>query len=542
MATTIPNIEFPELFFGFVSPIGVDLNPSIAAFKRFLIGEGYHVEEIRVTDVFPLFEGSISPAPKLKTSPEYERFRSYIKFGNRLREHSKDDAILAALAIGQIIYARSEIAKKESKNTVPKVAYLLRQFKRREEIELLRSVYGRLFFQISIYSRRSARVEVLSSRFAKNADQSEASRSRARAEDLVQTDENEIGSEHGQQVGRIFHDADFVVNSDISKPNAEEQIKRFCEALFSSNSVSPTKQEYGMFMAKAAALRTLDLSRQVGAAIFSPDGEIVCLGSNEVPKAKGGSYWEDEEFDDRDHKRKFDANDRRKQELLKDLATRAQFPQLLTIRGVADSQFMDALEYGRIVHAEMAAITDAARLGRSIKGTVLFTTTFPCHMCAKHIVASGIERVIFLEPYPKSLAIELHSDSIKVAGADRQQYSGFPSVLFEHFSGITPRRYREFFERSRRKDGDGNFQPYRNGRKRPFVDVKSPFYLKFEDDTLSYLYENYLVELPGWVDRASTEINSNSTAVTKSKQTLRTTKVKSKTTIKRNTSRLARNR
>jgi deoxycytidylate deaminase len=57
---------------------------------------------------------------------------------------------------------------------------------------------------------------------------------------------------------------------------------------------------------------------------------------------------------------------------------------------------MDALEYGRIIHAEMSAICDAARLGRSIKNAVLFTTTFPCHMCAKHIVAAGITKVVFL--------------------------------------------------------------------------------------------------------------------------------------------------
>lgn len=511
MATTIPNIEFPELFFGFVSPIGVDLNPSIAAFKEFLSGEGYHVEEIRVTEVFPLFEGALNPAPKLRPFPEYERFRSYIKFGNRLREHSKDDAILAALSIGQIMFARSELAKKQDKNTIPKVAYLIRQFKRREEIELLRSVYGRLFFQVSIYSRRSARVEVLSRRFAKSVDQSDANRFRAKAEELVQTDENEVGADHGQQVGKIFHDADFVVNSDISSPSTESQIKRFCESLFSSNSISPTKEEYGMFMAKAAALRTIDLSRQVGAAIFSRAGEIMSLGSNEVPKASGGSYWEDEEHDDRDYKRGFDANDRRKQELLRDLAARAKTPKLPKLPGVSDSQFMDALEYGRIVHAEMAAITDAARLGIPIKGTELFTTTFPCHMCAKHIVASGIDRVIFLEPYPKSLATELHSDSIEIAGADRGQYSSFPSVKFEHFFGITPRRYREFFERTRRKDDGGNFQNYKNGRKRPFVDIKSPFYMKFEEDILSYLYDDYLTKIPGWVERASVELNERST-------------------------------
>jgi len=505
----IPKISFPELFFGFVSPIGVDVNPSIAAFRQFLTGEGYHVEEIRVTDVFKFFRGE-EQAPRLRHRPEYERFRSHIKFGNWLRAHSKDDAILAALSIGQIMFARSELAKTQAKKTVPKVAYLLRQFKRREEIELLRAVYGRLFFQISIYSRRPARVEVLSRRFAKSMDQSESNRFRDKAEELVQTDENELGSNHGQQVGKIFHDADFVINSDINIPSTEYQIKRFCESLFSSNSISPTKQEYGMFMAKAAALRTTDLSRQVGAAIFSAEGEIVSLGSNEVPKALGGLYWEDDEQDDRDHKRGYDANDRRKRELLKDLAVRTKIPKLPTMPEVADSLLMDALEYGRIVHAEMAAITDAARLGVPTKNTELFTTTFPCHMCAKHIVASGIRRVIFLEPYPKSLATELHSDSIEIAGVDRGLYSSFDSVKFEHFFGITPRRYREFFERSRRKDSNGNFEDYKGGKKRPFVHIIQPFYMVTEEDIISYLYEDYLTQIPGWVERVGIEIGDGS--------------------------------
>jgi deoxycytidylate deaminase len=43
---------------------------------------------------------------------------------------------------------------------------------------------------------------------------------------------------------------------------------------------------------------------------------------------------------------------------------------------------------------------------------VLFSTTFPCHMCARHIVSAGIKRVVFLEPYPKSYAEELYADSI----------------------------------------------------------------------------------------------------------------------------------
>jgi tRNA(Arg) A34 adenosine deaminase TadA len=123
---------------------------------------------------------------------------------------------------------------------------------------------------------------------------------------------------------------------------------------------------------------------------------------------------------------------------------------------------MDALEYGRIVHAEMSALTDAARCGHSVKGAVLYCTTFPCHMCAKHIVSAGVSKVVFLEPYPKSLAFDLHADSIQVESGDRGHYHEFPAVHFEHFYGVSPRRYREIFERGKRKDDQGALREYRD--------------------------------------------------------------------------------
>jgi deoxycytidylate deaminase len=128
---------------------------------------------------------------------------------------------------------------------------------------------------------------------------------RSKAKDIVQIDESQIGSGHGQQVSAIFHDADLVINSDGSDADVSNQVSRFCKLLFGSNKISPTKIEYGMFAAKAAALRTLDLSRQVGAAIFTSDGEVLAMGSNEVPKALGGTYWSDDtrELDDRDYVR-----------------------------------------------------------------------------------------------------------------------------------------------------------------------------------------------------------------------------------------------
>lgn len=45
-----------------------------------------------------------------------------------------------------------------------------------------------------------------------------------------------------------------------------------------------------MFVAKATALRSCDLSRQVGAVIVDPNGTIVSTGCNEVPMPKGGFF------------------------------------------------------------------------------------------------------------------------------------------------------------------------------------------------------------------------------------------------------------
>jgi deoxycytidylate deaminase len=486
---SISRINEPELFIGFVAPIGTDLRGSINCFSQYFRSQGYTVVPIKVTEVFDRIAKYLPPNEKLKSKPESERLQTYIKYGNQLRETFDDDALLASLTIARVVQERTLLAPAETNGEadVPapeKNVFLLYQFKRREEIDLLRSVYGRAFFQVSVYSRRGTRVDYLSRRFAQGQNRGNPDSFRGAAEEIVQKDENELDQKHGQRVSRIFHDADVILNADKGDDDIGRQVTRFCDLLFGSNKISPSKNEYGMYAAKAAALRTLDLSRQVGAAIFSDSGDILSMGSNEVPKAGGGTYWSDgaENIDDRDYRREHDANDRRKSELLSelfDLAKIKDADKLIAQSEIRNSQFMDALEYGRIIHAEMSAICDAARLGRSIKDAILFTTTFPCHMCAKHIVAAGIKTVIFLEPYPKSLTGHLHSDSVVIEGADRGKYSHYPSVDFEHFYGISPRRYRELFERSSRKSA-GAFVEWKDGVKQPIVDLKFPFYLGLE--------------------------------------------------------------
>jgi hypothetical protein len=80
----------------------------------------------------------------------------------------------------------------------------------------------------------------------------------------------------------------------------------------------------------------------------------------------------------------------------------------------------------------------------------LFTYTFPCHNCARHIVAAGISLVYFLEPYEKSLASELHGDAIDIDGQSGSlgtvnTQDDAPRVQFFHFEGVAPRQYLNMF-------------------------------------------------------------------------------------------------
>jgi deoxycytidylate deaminase len=111
-----------------------------------------------------------------------------------------------------------------------------------------------------------------------------------------------------------------------------------------------------------------------------------------------------------------------------------------------ESGIRDLTEFGRVVHAEMEALLSCARNGVSTANTTLYCTTFPCHNCAKHLVAAGVKRVVYVEPYSKSKALVLHDDSIVASGVAATD--GIRAVAFEPFVGVGPRRFFELFSMS----------------------------------------------------------------------------------------------
>ena len=63
------------------------------------------------------------------------------------------------------------------------------------------------------------------------------------------------------------------------------------------------------------------------------------------------------------------------------------------------------------IHAEQNAIIQAAKLGISIEGATLYCTHQPCSVCAKMIINSGINRIVYREPYPDPFSLELFEES-----------------------------------------------------------------------------------------------------------------------------------
>ncbi len=275
-------------------------------------------------------------------------------------------------------------------------------------------------------------------------------------DEIIDTDQHETDT-FGQNTREAFHLSDFFLSCNQNLKRLKSELERFIGLIFGNPYITPIFDEYAMFLAFASALRSADLSRQVG-AVIAKDNEILGTGVNEVPCFNGGQYWSrfDESSneyvdvdDGRDYKKGYDSNSSEKLSIIEDIIKKCKLSQFenqseiktALVESIEKSKLKEITEYGRPVHAEMEAILSCARKGISIKGADLYATTFPCHNCAKHIVSSGIHRVVYIEPYPKSKALELHSDSI----SQDSKKDTSTHVIFEPFIGVGPRKFFDLF-------------------------------------------------------------------------------------------------
>jgi dCMP deaminase len=68
-------------------------------------------------------------------------------------------------------------------------------------------------------------------------------------------------------------------------------------------------------------------------------------------------------------------------------------------------------ELCRGVHAEQNAVIQAAYFGSSIKDSTIYTTAFPCVMCAKILINAGVREVVYKDDYVDPLSNSILKES-----------------------------------------------------------------------------------------------------------------------------------
>jgi deoxycytidylate deaminase len=467
--TEADELQQTELFIGLVSAVGTDVGMVADLLASELAEYGYSAEILRLSDYLADHE----EVDDFRGLPFDEMVWKAMTAGDKLRREWERGDALALWAISDIAATREEESTEEiggHGETYPggldRRAFILRSMKTQAEVETLRAVYGARFFLFAAYSPDDNRADHL----ANEIERSRKSKTgwTHQPEDLIERDFDEE-TDGGQEVSRTFHRADFFIDGRDHE-TARRDLARTLEILFGHPFRTPTRDEFGQFQAAGAAVRSAELGRQVGAAISDRDDSVIALGTNEVPRFRGGSHWDEDGEGNREFEiSERDTNQQHQEEMatkLADAITEADSSGEAV--GALDREELagrllsaglrEITEFGRAVHAEMDALLEAARRGISVRGCTLHTTTFPCHNCARHIVAAGITRVVFIEPYPKSKAGPLHDDSIAIAQSEPGD-----RVDFQPFVGVAPRRYLQLFDaasRARRghlprKDADG---------------------------------------------------------------------------------------
>ena len=492
-----------ELVIGLVGYVGAGCSTAAGRIELLLDIAGYTVHRIKLSDLIKTataVDKVKSVSPGLRQGVEsFTRGGALQNAGDSLREQHGHHAV-AALAIREIMKKRGAAQPGEQK-----LAFLLDSLKHPDEVKLLRRVYDSSFRLVAVHCERTRRERRLI------GDRRSVAKFKgvpaADVKSFMDRDEEDTYQKHGEQVRETFHIADFFLDNNTDSTDGESltsDVERFANLLLGTGLVRPTRGERAMYHAYAAALQSSCLSRQVGAAIITPDGTVLSTGTNDVPKSGGGVYDEESTPDHRCFAWQWNKdgvqfvgchNQRKKRQLREDIAewfadnlsdklALAAHPQPATgmdtaaaarISAVRDIQTLlrssselfekmpgikDLIEYSRSIHAEMNALLAAGRSGVPAVNTALYCTTYPCHNCARHLVAAGVAEVYYIEPYVKSLASELHYDAIatELSGSGADQAGHVRKMTIVPFTGVGPRMYEDFFtKRSDLKNNTGAY-------------------------------------------------------------------------------------
>ncbi len=444
-----------ELVVALVGAVGSGVTKTAEILEPLFTSQyGYSVDRFKVSELIEQSAGLIGRSISSRVRRD-DRIAELQEIGTKLRERF-GDAFLAEKAVERIALGRESAGGYSSvagpgtpKLPTPRrVVHIIDSLKNPAEEALLRSVYGSALWVVGVFAPYEVRRDRMLG----------MGLNEIQLHQIMNIDEEE-GPNHGQKVRKTIHLADFFVRNDQQN---DEQLRkamaRYLSLVFNIGVQTPTRDENAMFMAASESSNSACLSRQVGAAIVTADGELIGVGANDVPRAGGGLYGDSDA--DADHRcfkwgGKICHNDEQKAKIYEEITKALKEAGLVKDTDNIEAQLCktrikDLLEFSRAVHAEMEAIISVARGGKGgIVGGTLYSTTFPCHNCARHIVAAGIKKVVYIEPYTKSLAGNLHSDAISLG----QNSDG--RVQFLQYEGVAPDNMLRLFRHGQERKAAG---------------------------------------------------------------------------------------
>lgn len=426
-----------ELIIGLCGQLGTDLKLVSKDLKDILEVEyGYECEEIKLSEF--LFEG------KPKTKDEYDRILNGMNYGDQIR-HDYNNEFLASRAISKISATRileTRSGDLQDRNfTSRRRCFIVNSIKHPDEVIAFQKVYESSFYLIGVFSSEADRKQHLEDIIPQKYH--------SEINNLIVRDNDDVDVENGQKLRDVFTKSDYFIR--FSKESLKNKINKFIDLIFDFGVNTPSKDENAMFQATAAAVNSACLSRQVGACITDKNGEILSTGWNDVPKFGGGVYLHTDGNNDQRcfcENWKCCTNSNKKESMIQNIVSDLTSGGLITSTTISEIEnilkrngIKDLIEFGRSVHAEMnAIIIGSQQTGDRMRGGNLFCTTFPCHNCARHIIMSGIKKVYYIEPYPKSLCLDLHKDAI----TENEEESDKVQLLM--YEGVAPKSFIKFYQ------------------------------------------------------------------------------------------------
>ena len=273
-------------------------------------------------------------------------------------------------------------------------------------------------------------------------ERSERTRDYTSKADFKRDDERDAGigqPDHGQQVNKCGELADIIINNSWRKRTFKQKLDYYLELIKKPGSRPPSDIEINMAQAYFWSLRSQCLRRKVGAIIIK-NGHTIASGFNDVPRKTIEENNVQLEIRAASCKEQFRKCYRK---VIKNcLSCEAPISAINPKCDVCNTEvgkeqaavLNKHLDLCLAIHAEERAILQVAKLGgQSLDKAALYTTTFPCQLCAKIIFEVGISEVIYISPYPFPQA-KLLLDRAKVK---LTMFEGVKSKAFDKLYGLS---------------------------------------------------------------------------------------------------------